>query len=67
MTPMTQLPSDFDHGEMEPETRAIVRRMEARFKVTGQVNPPVNSPEARSKDRGWWREFWDAVAVKLGR
>lgn len=55
---MTELPEDFDHGEMSPELQEQVKAMRARFKATGLVNPPPGSPEAQSPFRVWWRKFW---------
>lgn len=59
-TAMTEIPADLDTGPRDPEVDAIIRRMHARFKATGQVNPPPHSPEAFAKDKGWWDRFWDA-------
>jgi hypothetical protein len=59
---MTELPHDFQHPPPSPELIAAMEQMRARYQATGQANPPPDSPEARSPNRGWWRSFWASQA-----
>lgn len=67
-----QFAPDLENVPESPELRAIRERMEARFLATGQVNPPVGSPEqhailAGGERAAFWTGFWRSVGLLRGR
>lgn len=55
-----ELPEGYDTGPRDPQVDEMITAMHARFKATGQVNPPPGSPEAAAtgERKVWWRRFW---------